>query len=195
MAFHPTNTNTFLVGSAGGGVWETTNNGLSWTALADHLPVLSVSDIDYNPLNPNTLYMCTGDRDSRDHYSIGVLKSYDGGVNWDTTGLKWGISQVRLTNCLVINPLDTNHLILATSEGIYRSFNGGQSFAKVQNGNFKQVLYHPTDTNIVYATSFFTYMNGTDGQIFRSANGGATWTQVSPTAGAYSLRSRPAVSD
>ena len=178
MAFHPTNSNTFLVGSAGGGVWKTTNNGLTWTALADHLPVLSVSDIDYNPLNPNTLYMCTGDRDSRDHYSIGVLKSYDGGVNWDTTGLKWGISQVRLTNCLVINPLDTNHLILATSEGIYRSFNGGQSFAKVQNGNFKQVLYHPTDTNIVYATSFFTYMNGTDGQIFRSANGGATWTQV-----------------
>ena len=178
MAFHPTNVNTYWVGSAGGGAWKTTNNGVSWTPVADHLPVLTIADIDFNPLNPNTVYMCTGDRDSRDHYSIGILKSFDGGQTWDTTGLKWDVSQLRLTNCLIINPQDTNSLTVATSEGIYRSFNGGQSFTKVQNGNFKQVLYHPTDTNIVYATSFFTYTNNTDAQIFRSTDGGMSWTQV-----------------
>ncbi len=178
IAFHPTQPSTYWIGSAGGGAWKTTNDGLNWAPVADHLPVLSVSDIDFNPLNPNTVYMCTGDRDSRDHYSLGVLKSYDGGQTWDTTGLKWEFHQVRLTNSLLVNPLDTNSLTLATSEGIYRSFDGGTTFNMVESGNFKQLLYHPTDTNIVYATSFFTYTNNTDAQIFRSQDGGSTWNQV-----------------
>lgn len=187
MAFHPTDPNIFWVATAGGGAWQTSNNGLNWTCMTDHLPNLSVSDIDINPLNPNTIYMCTGDRDGRDHYSIGVLKSYDGGQSWNTTGLVWNETQVRLTNCLVINPQDTSHLILATSEGIYRSFDGGQSFTMVQNGNFKQVLYHPADTNVVYATSFFTYANNSDAQIFRSADGGNTWIQVTNLTKAWRI--------
>jgi hypothetical protein len=178
MEFHPTNANTYWVGTAGGGVWKTTNNGAAWTCLTDKLPVLSVSDVDVNQKNPNTIYLCTGDRDSRDHYSHGVLKSYDGGQTWDTTGLKWDPSSLQLTNCLLINPKDTNSLILAASNGIYRSFNGGQSWTSVKSGNFKQVLYHPTDTNIVYATSFYVKAVGVDAQIFRSNNGGNTWTQV-----------------
>lgn len=178
LAFHPTNSGTFWVGSAGGGVWRTIDNGANWTCLTDKLPVLSVSDIDVNPKNPNTLYLCTGDRDSRDHFSIGVLKSTDGGANWDTTGLKWDAMQLRLTNTLVINDKDTNSLIVATSEGIYKSYDAGAHWTNVLPGNFKQVLYHPTDTNIVYATSFYTVANGTPAQIYRSKDGGANWQQV-----------------
>lgn len=178
VAFHPAEAFTYWIGSAGGGAWKTQDGGITWTPVADYLPVLSISDIDFNPLNPNTVYMCTGDRDARDHYSIGVLKSYDGGQSWNTTGLSWDYHQLRLANSLLVNPQDTNSLILATSEGIYRSFNGGAAFTLVQPGNFKQVLYHPADTNIVYATSFYTYANASDAQIFRSADGGSTWAQV-----------------
>jgi hypothetical protein len=178
VEFHPTNPNTYWVGSAGGGLWKTVNNGNSWVALTDKLPSLSVSDIDVNPKNPNVLYLCTGDRDARDHFSIGVLKSTNGGTTWNTTGITWNESQMRLANCLLVNPVDTNSLTLATSDGIYRSFNGGTSWQSVLAGNFKQVLYHPLDTNIVYATRFQANGVGTPAQIFRSSNGGRTWIQV-----------------
>ena len=68
--------------------------------------------------------MCTGDKDASDTYSIGVMKSSNGGVTWDTTGLKWAVTQSRLTNALVINKQNPNVLTVATSDGIYRSTNG-----------------------------------------------------------------------
>ncbi len=176
VAFHPTNANTYYVATAGGGVWRTANNGQNWTSLTDNFLVLGTSDIDVNPKNPNTLYVCTGDRDASDSYSIGVFKSYDGGQTWDTTGLKWNTPQMRLTNCLLINPVDTNSLTLATSAGIYKSYNGGTTWVNRQAGHFKQLLYHPTDTNIVYAT---TYNTGSGAAIYRSSNGGYNWSLAS----------------
>lgn len=172
IAFHPTDTNTFIIGSAGGGAWRTTTGGLSWTPLYNNLPVLGVSDVDYNPLNPNTLFLCTGDRDAGDTHSVGVLKSADGGLTWNTTGIQFGALDFALTNALVINRYDTNSLVVATSEGLFKSYDGGQTFAMTQAGNFKSVLYHPQDSNILYAGRV------ADAQIFRSADGGATWSQM-----------------
>ncbi len=175
IEFHPTDPNTYWVCTGGGGVWKTTNNGVSWTSITESLPVLGASDLKANPKNPNTLYLCTGDRDASDTYSIGVMKSTDGGNTWVATGISWTKSQYMLANSLMINKVDTNSLTLAASDGIYKSYNGGTSWTKVQSGNFKQVLYHPTDTSILYAA---TYNGSANAQIFRSANGGATWTQV-----------------
>ncbi len=180
LAFHPTDTNTFWVGTPGGGAWKTTNGGASWVSMTDQLPLLSVSDIVFNPLNPNTVYLCTGDRDAGDYYGIGVLKSYDGGVTWNTTGLTWTPSQFNVANSMVINPQDTNSLVLATTAGMYRSFNGGATFTKVDTGIFKQVLYHPGDTSIVYATTYIDYNYYpivVNAQIWRSMDGGTTWTK------------------
>lgn len=184
VAFHPTDSNTFIAGSAGGGAWRTTNGGISWTSITDQLPVLGVSDIDYNPKNPDVIYLCTGDRDASDTYSIGVLKSTDGGATWNATGLVWTVNQFRLTNDLLVNPIDTSRLILATSQGIYRSSDGGAAWNLVQNGSYRQLLYHPTDTAIVYATGG----NGGGEQIFRSGDGGATWTQVTSFAGVVRVK-------
>lgn len=171
IAFHPTDTNTFWIGSGGGGAWKTTNNGLNWTVINDFLPVLGVSDIDFNPQNPNTIYLCTGDRDASDTYSVGVLKSSDGGATWDTTGLKWDRTAFMLANSLVINPLDTNSLTLATNTGIFKSFDAGVTWTSMQKGSFKQVLYNPADTNVLYAAGVTTSTN----QVFRSVDGGSTW--------------------
>ncbi|MCB0699163.1 MAG: T9SS type A sorting domain-containing protein [Chitinophagaceae bacterium] len=174
IEFHPTNKNQYWIGSAGGGAWMTDNDGVSWTNMTEQLPVLGVSDIDYNPQNPRTMYLCPGDRDASDTYSVGVLKSTDGGITWNATGLVWNKTQNRLSNCLVINPADTNSLTLAASDGIHKSYDGGQTWTMMQGGHFKQVLYHPTDTNILYAPRY-----NNNRQIYRSTDGGKNWSVVS----------------
>lgn len=178
IEFHPTDVNTYWVGASGGGVWKTTNDGQNWTLVTGDLPRLDVSDIDVNPQNPNTIYLCTGDRDGgsatyNNNYSIGVLKSYDGGTNWVQTGVTMTTSQYDLTNCLVISPSDTNILLLATNTNIRKSTDGGANWVSVQSGHFKQIVYHPTNANIVYASRY----NG-DREIYRSTDGGSSWTEV-----------------
>lgn len=178
VAFHPTDANTFWIGSPGGGAWKTTNNGASWTCMTDQLPLLSIADIVFNPLNPNTVYLCTGDRDGSDYPGIGVLKSYDGGVTWNTTGMTWAPNLYNVATSMLVNPLDTNSLILATTVGMYRSYDGGTTFSMVNAGNFYQLLYRPNDTNTVYATSYISYSPSLlNAQIWRSTNGGTTWSQ------------------
>lgn len=179
IAFHPTNPNTYWVCTAGGGLWKTTNDGASWAIQTGGLPVLGTSDLAVNPVNPNTMYLCTGDRDASDTYSIGVMKSTDGGATWNPTGLTWTTSQMRLTNAIQINRLDTSSLTLATSNGMYKSFNGGTTWSLRTSGNFKQVVYHPVDTNVLYAT---TYGNSPC-NIYRSKDGGMTWNTVTMTGG------------
>ncbi|RYD55843.1 MAG: T9SS type A sorting domain-containing protein [Sphingobacteriales bacterium] len=174
IAFHPTDTNIIWVGSAGGGVWKTQNAGTTWTAVNDNFPVLGVSDIEINPQDPNTIYICTGDKDAQDTHSVGVLKSTDGGITWDTTGFAWNTSQMRLTNDMVINRANPNSLTLATNVGMYKSYNAGATWNRVTTGHFKQVLSHPTDTAILYATTFGNMNN--NNQVMRSNDGGTTWT-------------------
>ena len=175
VAFHPTDPNTFFIGSAGGGVWKTADGGNTWAPLYDAMPVMGVSDIKINPLNPNTIYVCTGDKDGRDNYSIGVIKSTDGGATWSTTGLTWTPYDYNLARSLLINPVDTGTLIVATNVGIYKSYNGGATWAYEAAGNFEQILYSPLDTSILLGTN---YVSGYSSQILRSVNGGGTWTTV-----------------
>jgi photosystem II stability/assembly factor-like uncharacterized protein len=196
VSFHPTDSNTFWIGSPGGGAWKSVNNGLSWTNMTDMLPNLSISDITFNPQNPNTIYLCTGDRDAGDYTGIGVLKSYDGGATWNTTGMTFTASVGEIANVLLVNPSDTNSLVLGTSTGIYRSFNGGTSWNFIDSGNFKQILYRPNDTNILYAAKYDSWTGFTEqtAQIFRSSNGGNSWTQVThdTTVLRYTLAVSPA---
>jgi photosystem II stability/assembly factor-like uncharacterized protein len=171
VGYHPTDTNTFWIGSAGGGAWRTTDGGMTWTCMTDNTyPLRGVADIKYNPLNPNVVYIATGDRDAQDSYSIGILKSHDGGLTWDTTGLTKPENYGLLTNSLVINPLDTNTIFVASNAGMYRSLDGGTTFTLVQVGNFMRVAYNPADTTILYASG--------SGNFFRSADGGSTWAQI-----------------
>lgn len=183
VAFHPISANTYWIGTPGGGAWKTTNNGSTWTNMTNTLPTLSVTDIKFNPLNPNTIYLCTGDRDGNDFYSVGLLKSVNGGTTWNTTGITYTESQFHQAHAILINPVDTNSLIYASDQGIYRSFNGGATWTgPVVSGNFMQLLYHPTDTNIVYATTLFNSGYLTPAKIYRSADGGLTWTPVTLAA-------------
>ena len=155
VAFHPTDVNTFWVGSPSGGIWETTDGGSNWTILNNNEDVLGVSDIavtsDY--ATSQTLYIATGDRDggsmsslgggqAADNSSIGVLKSTDGGTTWNATGLAFSSSENRKVTRLLIHP--SNNLILFASviggvddaeRGILKSTDGGATWVK-KTGNF-----------------------------------------------------------
>ncbi len=170
VRFDPTNSATIYVGAPAGGLWKSTNSGGTWTSNTDFLTVIGVTDIAIDPTNTNTMYIATGDGDAGDTYSIGVLKSTDGGNTWNATGLTWTVNQGRVISRLLINPTNPQILIAATSNGIYRTINGGTSWTQVQTTNsFKDAEFKPGDPNTVYAS-------GT--RFWKSTNGGATWTNI-----------------
>jgi photosystem II stability/assembly factor-like uncharacterized protein len=192
IAFHPTNANTFWVGTPAGGLWKTTNGGASWTTNTDRLPVLGVSGIAIDPSNPNTMYIATGDGNlgslsgltggaEGDTKSIGVLKSTNGGNTWTMTGLNWSVTSAKLINRIIINPNNPQILMVAASDGIWRTTNGGNTWSNVQSGYyFIDMELKPNDPTIVYAATF-SYNGNT--RIFRSLNSGASWTAVAVLPG------------
>ena len=91
----PNNSNIIYVGSPAGGCWKSIDAGNSWAPLSDNLGSLGVSGIAIDPTNSNIVYIATGDGDGNDTYSIGVMKSIDGGNTWNTTGLNWSTTQSR----------------------------------------------------------------------------------------------------
>lgn len=168
----PNNSSIIWAGSASGGLWKSTNGGTNWSTNTDELSVLGVSDLIINPDNTSIMYMATGDRDHSDTYSIGVLKSTNGGVDWSTTGLNWEVTQTRTISRLLIHPTDRNILYAAASNGIYKTTDAGNTWTQIHTGNYKDMEFKPNDPSYIYAS-------GT--QFHTSTNGGSTWEQI--TAG------------
>jgi PKD repeat protein len=171
VRFDPTNTNVIWVGAPDGGLWKSIDGGNSWTTNTDELSVIGVSDVAIDPSNPQIMYLATGDSDGKATYSTGKMKSIDGGVTWNTTGLNWLPSDGKNISRIIINPTNTQVILVFSSSGIYRSSNGGSTFTLAYGGNgWKDGEFKPGDPNIVYACggSFFS----------KSINGGASWTSV-----------------
>jgi hypothetical protein len=165
VAFHPTDPETFYVGTATGGLWRTTNLGVSWTSLTDHLPSLSVASVVVQQNNPNIIYILTGDGDGGAQWgyyvkerSSGVFRSTDGGNTWQTTGLNWNRSDAdRYGYKLIQSPTNSNLLLAATSDGLWRTTNGGADWTRVITGNVTDVIFRPGNANNVAAV---TYQSG-----------------------------------
>lgn len=177
ITFHPNNPNIFWAGAPAGGLWKTTDGGLTWTTNTDNLSVIGCSDLAIDPSNPNTMYLATGDGDAGDTYCIGVLKSTDGGLSWNPSGLTFAVSTQREMRRLIINPSNPQVLLAATNAGIYRTANGGSSWTLVASGTTYDLEFKPAHPNVVYA-------GGTT--LRRSNDGGITWVTISngiPTSG------------
>ncbi len=170
----PTNPNTLYIGTPAGGIWKSTTGGNSWTALSDNLPQIGVSGIAVDPNNTNIIYISTGDCDGNDSYSIGVLKSIDGGLTWNTTGLTFTDTQSS-SGDIIINPTDSDMIWVATSVGIFKSTNAGLTFTNVRTGDFSQgrLRVKPNDPTTLYAVS--------KNRFWKSNNSGSTFTMI--TAG------------
>jgi len=166
LTFHPTNTSIIFACTAGGGLWKTTNGGTSWVPLTDNLASIGTSGLVINPTDPNIMYLATGDGDGADTYSYGVLKSTDGGVTWNTTGLTFTTGTVIYK--LQQHATDPNILLAGTNGGLYRTANGGTSWTKVvASGHFVAALVSNTS-------------NGFKG-FYASVDGGLTYTLRSST--------------
>jgi photosystem II stability/assembly factor-like uncharacterized protein len=171
VEFHPTNNNHYWIGAPAGGLWVTTNNGSSWTCLTDFNNVLGISDIVVPPdfATSNTIYIATGDKNGQDNYSVGVLKSTDGGLTWNPTGLSYTINQLRLVFRLLMDPNDSQTIIAATSSGVFKTTDGGATWNTQLSGfNFVDLEYKPGDFNTLYGSTG-------GGAVHYSTNGGQNW--------------------
>ena len=178
MGFHPSDPNTYWIGTPIGGLWKTTDDGRTWSCNTDMLPNLGVSDILVHPQNPDIIYIATGDADggARDNASIGVLKSIDGGQTWTQAQPVFQVNQGLNIYRMIMNPNNPNHIVLATSAGVFRSTDGLNSAQRTFTDWFCDVEFHPTNPNIVYAATFGS--NSIDGlaRLYVSTDGGTNWT-------------------
>jgi len=169
IALHPNNANILYVGSAGGGLWKSTNGGTSWIPKTDFIGSIGVSAIVLDSNNPDIIYIGTGDGDASDNYSIGVLKSLDGGDTWNTTGLDWATSSSNLIRRMVMDVDDNNTIVLASNRGIFRSVDAGVTFTEEIDGNFYDVeVHHDASSNAMYAA--------TNNDVYKSTNNGNSWS-------------------
>lgn len=189
IEFDPDNEDVFWIGSPGGGLWKTTDGGLNWSTNTDNLPVLGVSDILIDPTNKQIMYLATGDADGGDTYSIGILKSVDGGSTWDTTGLSYGVSQEIEVSKLEINPNFTDSIFAVTENNILVTPDGGHTWNAVgPNGRWRDIHYKPENSKVLYAAKQTV---GTS-NVYRSIDGGNSW-QVSNNGVASSGKRRPLI--
>src|SRR5262249_29729561 len=134
----PDEPDTFYFGGADGGVWKTTDAGLTWKSISDSAPFSSVGALAIAPGSPRTLYVGSGQVETR--YDImedsGMYKSEDDGKTWQSIGLRETLHIGRIW----IDPRNTNVLVVAAlgpvfgasaDRGIYRSENAGKTWQKV----------------------------------------------------------------
>lgn len=177
ITIDPTNANNLWVGAPAGGLWKSTNGGTTWSTNTDNLGVIGCSDLAIDPGNTSIMYLATGDGDAGDTRSIGVLKSTDGGLTWSATGLNYNVTSNFLIRRLIINPTNSQVLIAATNNGIYRTTNAGTSWTQVSAGSTYDVEFKPGNSSVVYAA-------GTSFKL--STDGGLTFTVINtgiPTTG------------
>jgi photosystem II stability/assembly factor-like uncharacterized protein len=185
----PKRPNIMWAGAAGGGVWKSEDGGQHWRPLWHSQPTLNIGSLALDPANPMVVYCGTGEANlSADSYpGVGVFRSLDGGESWqilapaNTTGIPTRIG------ALVVDPFDVTHLCLGGvthtvggSDGMFVSRDGGVTWARQTfpgPGNYRchQIVFHPTVRDTLFAT---ITARGTRSGIWKSTNGGTSWTQL-----------------
>lgn len=172
IAFHPTNPDEYWVGAPSGGLWKTTNNGVSWTPYSDAWAGMGVSDIAIDPNNPNNMFVATGSREGSSPASyFGIRTSTDGGLTWNTISGPPLVSSFAKMYRLLIDPSNSNKLIAATSEGVFYSTNSGSTWTQstgTSNNTVYDIEFKPGNTSVIYAAEY--------GHICKSTNGGVSFT-------------------
>jgi photosystem II stability/assembly factor-like uncharacterized protein/PKD repeat protein len=169
----PTNSNKIYIGAPSGGLWKSTDGGLTWITTTDNEPVLGVSGIAVNPFNSNTIYISTGDDDAWDTYSIGILKSTDGGATWNTTGFSYNVDSGKKIFSFAIDPVDSNTLFLGTNSGIYKTIDGAATWNLVSTVEFvDDIKFKPGDHNTIYACALDFLVSTDNGNSFTAITAG-----------------------
>lgn len=199
---HPDNASIVYVASAGGGVWRSLDAGATWKAMTDTLGSLGTGALALDANLPNRLYLGLGDTHKTGFLSgpstslgtapgLGVLKSTDGGVTWGAPVLLGDSSSIRK---IVVSPNNSNLILVATDQGLYRSTNAGASYQlqALGGGDGKPEVW-----SIAWAGSNRFTASTRDnlgGKIWFSSEQAASWTPaagVPSSVGRISLASAP----
>ena len=186
---------TIYIGTAGGGVWKSTNAGASYKSMFDKY-CQSIGDLAIDQKNPSTVYVGTGESNMRNSVSIGngMYKTTDGGDNWK----KIGLDSTEHISRIVINPENSEMIYVAVpgalwsnskNRGIYKSVNGGETWEKIffinDSTGCAELLMDPTNSNILFASMWqfrrqpFSFNSGGNGSgLYKSTDAGKTWKEI-----------------
>jgi photosystem II stability/assembly factor-like uncharacterized protein len=196
FAVHPDDRSHYFVAVASGGVWKTTNAGVTYTPVFDREGSYSIGCVVLDPKNPNVLWVGTGENNSQRSvgYGDGVYKSVDGGRTWQNVGLK----NSEHIGKIVIDPRDSDTVYVAAQgplwgpggdRGLYKTTDGGKTWNKIlnisENTGVTDVVVDPRNPDLMIAASYqrrrhvYTIVNGgPESAIHRSTDGGKTWTRI-----------------
>src|SRR5205085_61969 len=198
---------TIFVGAASGGVWKSEDSGTRYKPVFDEQPVQSIGAVTLDPKNSKNIWVGTGESWTRNSVSIGngIYKSVDGGETWNFSGLP---NSERIAK-IVVSPASSDTVYAAvpgalwsdsTDRGLYKTTDGGKTWNQILKGGNPStgaswVAMDPNDPNVLFACMWdfrrkgWTFRSGGEGPdkpsasgLFRSADGGATWTEVTPEA-------------
>ena len=192
----------YYFGATGGGLWKTTDGGVTWRPVADaFLKTSSVGAVAVSESNPDVVYVGMGETELRGNIiqGDGVYKSADGGRTWINVGLAatQAIARVR------VHPANPDVVFVAAfgnpygpnaDRGVFRSTDGGRSWQKVLYRNDEtgasDLVFDPTNPDVIYAalweasrTPYSLSDGGPGSGLFKSVDGGTTWTELTTRAG------------
>ena len=192
----PSPSKTFYVATVAGGIWKTTNNGVTYRPLFQSERVVSMGDIAIAPSDPSQIWAGTGEEDSRNSISPGggIYKSTDGGLTWELKGLE----ATEHIGKIVVHPTNPDIVWVAAlgalwrthpERGLYKTTDGGDTWRQVKfvsdRAGFVDIAIHPRDPNVLLATSwerqrgpYYLHSGGPGSGLWRSEDGGETWERV-----------------
>jgi len=190
---------TMFVAPAAGGVWKSSNGGVTFRPTFDDKPVSSMGALAVAPSDTMQVWAGTGEQNSRNSIEpgAGIYKSTDGGITWRLMGLE----KTQHIGRIVVHPRNPNIVYVAAlgaawktnpERGLYKTEDGGQSWklAKFisERAGFIDVALDPSNPDIVWASSYerirgpyFLKSGGPGSALWRSIDAGATWTEVKGT--------------
>ena len=193
---HPTNDRIIYAGTAGGGVWKSSNGGASFTSIFDDY-AQSIGVVSLDPSDPDkTIWVGTGETWTRNSVSIGdgLYKSTDGGVNWK----KIGFENSERIGSIEINPENSDEVYVGVlgalwsdseDRGVYKTTDGGKTWEKIlyinETTGCSEVIMDPSDPNTLYAsmwefrrTPWSFSSGGENSALYKSTDGGKTWNKI-----------------
>lgn len=187
----------FYAGTAGGGLWKSTNGAMDWQPVFDTTNVASIGAVAISPLNKDDVWVGTGEAWPRNDVLAGngIYRSVDGGMTWKRRGLE-GTSQIAR---ILIDPRNSDRILVAAlgspfadsdERGVYRSADGGQTWRKTlfvgRATGASDIALDPAHPDVVYAgmwqfrrNAWHLTSGGDADGLYKSADGGQTWHALS----------------
>ena len=196
IAVHPHKSSTWYVAVGSGGLWKTTNAGITWTPVFDDQPSYSIGAVALDPNNPDVVWVGTGENVSGRHvgWGDGIYRSRDGGGSWQQMGL---VNSEHIAKILV-DPRNSDVVFVAAEgplwapggdRGVYRTTDGGDTWTAVlaidENTGVTDLEFDPTNPDVLYAAAYqrrrhiwSLLAGGPESGIFKSTDGGGSWRKI-----------------